>query len=448
MVERERMEKALAKALATVRGAEADIVAVDTEIRLARFSNNEIHQNSVLSDTDFTVRVARGQKVGIVKTNRASELKDAVGKAYDLAGMLPDSPMFAGLPEPAEYRKADAFCRHTGDFSPYQITDAAHEAIRSAEEAKVTAGGTVRTSILGTYVMSSRGVKAYNLTSTAQYKMVAMSDAGGTGLSDKAAVSVKDIDFKAVAAVAVDKCLKSADPMPMEAGEYEAVLEPNAVSTMLNVLAMCGIDGMMYHEGNSFATGRMGRLVTNPLISITDDGLAPDTVRMPFDYEGVPRERVEIIKSGVMAGMLFDSSSAKLEKTRSTGHAKMPGARFSDQAMHLRLAPGDSDVESMIRATKKGILITRFHYVNPIHRVKTMFTGMTKDGTFLIEDGRVTKPLRNLRFTDSILDGVLKNVELIGCKTELFSTDVTLPEGYVVPAIKTAKFNFTGSTDH
>ena len=89
MVERERMEKALAKALATVRGAEADIVAVDTEIRLARFSNNEIHQNSVLSDTDFTVRVARGQKVGIVKTNRASELKDAVGKAYDLAGMLP-----------------------------------------------------------------------------------------------------------------------------------------------------------------------------------------------------------------------------------------------------------------------------------------------------------------------------------------------------------------------
>jgi len=205
---------------------------------------------------------------------------------------------------------------------------------------------------------------------------------------------------------------------------------------------------MMYHEGNSFATGRMGRLVTNPLISITDDGLAPDTVRMPFDYEGVPRERVEIIKSGVMAGMLFDSSSAKLEKTRSTGHAKMPGARFSDQAMHLRLAPGDSDVESMIRATKKGILITRFHYVNPIHRVKTMFTGMTKDGTFLIEDGRVTKPLRNLRFTDSILDGVLKNVELIGCKTELFSTDVSLPEGYVVPAIKTAKFNFTGSTDH
>ena len=448
MVGRESIEKALAEALATVRGAEADIVAVDTEIRLARFSNNEIHQNSVLSDTDFTVRVARGQKVGMIKTNRVSELKDAVRKAYDVAGLLPDSPIFAGLPEPAEYRKVNAFSKDTGDFSPYQMADAAHEAIKRAEAAKVTAGGTVRTSILGTQVMSTKGVKAYNLSSTAQYKVVAMSDAWGTGLSNGAAVSVKDIDFGAVAAIAVDKCLRSADPEPLEAGEYEAVLEPNAVSTMLNVLAMCGIDGMMYHEGNSFATGRMGRLVTNPMVSIADDGLAPDTVQMPFDYEGVPRRKVEIIRSGVMSGMLFDSSSAKLEGTESTGHAMMPGAKFADQAMHLRLAPGDSDVESMIRATKKGILITRFHYVNPIHRVKTMFTGMTKDGTFLIENGKVTKPLRNLRFTDSILDGVLKNVELIGRKTELFSTDVTLPEGYVVPAIKTDKFNFTGSTDH
>lgn len=448
MVGRQIMEKAVLDALKSVKGAEAEIVAVDAEIKLARFSNSEIHQNSVLSNTDFTVRVARGQKVGVVRTNHHEDLTDALRRAYDIAGQLPDNPNFAGMPGPKPYEKVDSFSDHTAGFSGKDIAEAAGVAIGLADKANVNGSGTVRTSITGTMVANTNGVMAYNMGTAAYYKVVAMSSAGGSGLCDQVAVDVRKLDFAKTAAVAVDKCVRSANPQPIEAGEYEAVLEPDAVATILHILAMCGISGMSYVEGKSFASGRMGQQVTSDLISVTDDGISSDTIQMPFDYEGQPRQKVEVIRGGKVAGMLFDSASAKLAGTQSTGHAVPPGAMFAVPAMHLRLGAGDSDVESMIKSTKKGIFVTRFHYVNPIHPIKTMFTGMTKDGTFLIEDGRITKPLRNLRFTDSILDGVFKNVELISRERKLFGGDSSIPSGYLAPSIKTGKFNFTGSTDH
>jgi PmbA protein len=446
VVGRDKIEKAVLHALKHVKGAEADIVAVDTDVKLARFSNSEIHQNSVLSDTDFTVRVARGQKVGIVRTNDMNSLTSAIDKAFDIAGELPDSPNYAGLPGPAEYLKANSYSSRTAEFSPADIAYAAGMAIKRAKAAHVTASGTVRTSEVGTLVANTRGVLAQNLGTSAYYK--AMSGEGGSGLADGVAVDVKDVDFDSIAGIAVEKCVASANPQGIDAGEYEAVLEPNAVATLLHILAMCGISGMSYYEGKSFASGRMGQLITNPKINICDDGLNADTIQMPFDYEGVPRQKVQIIKDGVMSGMIFDSASAKLAGMKSTGHAMPPGARFSNAAMHLRLSAGDSDITSMIRSTKLGIYVTRFHYVNPLHQVKTMFTGMTKDGTFMIEDGVITRPLRNLRFTDSVLNGVLKNVELISRTRQLYGSDYSIPSGYMAPAIKTAKFNFTGSTSH
>ena len=448
MVGREKIERAVLNVLKGIKGAEVDIVAVDSDVKLARFSNSEIHQNSVLSNTDFTIRVARGKKVGVVRTNHLEDLQSALVRANAIAGELPDSPSYAGMPGPSEYKKVDSYRESTAKFSPYNIAEAAGVAISKADAAGVIASGTVRAAETGTLVANTKGVLAYNLGTAAYYKVVAMSSAGGTGLSDQVSVDVNDLDFEAVAATAVDKCVRSANPQPIEAGEYEVVFESNAVDTMLNVLAMCGINGMSYYEGKSFASGRMGQQVTSPLISIEDDGLESDTIQMPFDYEGTPRQKVQIIKDGVMAGMLFDSSSAMLAGAKPTGHAMPPGVMFANQAMHLRMAAGDSDIESMIKATKRGIYVTRFHYVNPIHPIKTMFTGMTKDGTFLIENGVITKPLRNLRFTDSILDGVFRSIELISSKRKLYGGNSNIPSGYMVPAIKVGKFNFTGATDH
>lgn len=449
MVGREYLESQAVKALASVpSGAEAEIVATGSEIRLARFSNNEVHQNSVMSNVDFTVRVALGQKVGMVRTNNAESLPDAVRRAVGVAERLPDSRIFAGFAHPAAYAQGAWYCKATEEFAPSGMVDAAMIAASKATAIGAKAYGTVRTSLFSTLVMNNLGVKAYDAGTAAYYKVVGMSDEGGTGIAEQVSPDAGRIDFEAIASRAMDKCARSANPGQIEAGEYEAVLEPNAVATMLSVLSMCGINGMNYHEGKSFASGRMGQQVTNPLVTIVDDGLCADTIKMPFDYEGVPRQRVEIIKNGMVSGMLFDSASAKLAGVRSTGHAMPPGAQFANQAMHLRLKAAEASLDDMIRSVRKGILITRFHYVNPIHQVKTMFTGMTKDGTFLIENGAITRPLKNLRFTDSILGGVLANVELIGKETELFGGDAAVPGGYVVPAVKTARFNFTGTTEH
>jgi predicted Zn-dependent protease len=209
---------------------------------------------------------------------------------------------------------------------------------------------------------------------------------------------------------------------------------------------MLGMGSLAMQEGRSFMSGRMGEKITGSNITIWDDGFDPRGVVFPFDYEGVPKQKVMLIEEGVARGVVYDSATAQLEPGRaSTGHGLPAPNTMGPIPINLLMKPGSATKEEMIASTEKGIWVTRFHYVNPVHPVKAILTGMTRDGTFLIENGKITRPLKNLRFTQSILEA-FANAEMMSKDLKMimmgFGNFATC-----APAAKINGFTFTGATE-
>jgi predicted Zn-dependent protease len=218
-----------------------------------------------------------------------------------------------------------------------------------------------------------------------------------------------------------------------------------AVSTLVAFLSWIGFGGRAIHEGRSPFSAKAGHKVAADSIDVYDDALSPLTLGLPFDFEGTPKRRVALIERGVFQGGVHDRRSARMAGAESTGHALPPPNPEGGMPLNLFLEPGDATVEDMIASTGRGLLVTRFHYTNVVHPIETTITGMTRDGTWLIEDGQLTRPVKNLRFTQSILEA-LANVEMIGRETELASEFFFAASR--VPALKISRFAFSGKSDH
>ncbi len=267
----------------------------------------------------------------------------------------------------------------------------------------------------------------------------------GSGFAERFAASTGSIDAAAIGERAGAKAVASQAPRELEAGVYPVVLEPAATSTLIGFLAWVGFGGRGYEEGRSCFSGRAGEQVAAPSVSIWDDGADPDTLGSPFDFEGVPRRRVDLIRDGVFREAVYDRRTAKGAGRDSTGHGLPPPNPDGPFPLNLFMATGDASVEEMIAGTERGVLVTRFHYSNVVNPVESSITGMTRDGTFLIEHGEIAGPVRNFRFTQSILQA-LSEVSAIGSETELASEFFFSASR--VPALKVEAFNFSGVSDH
>jgi predicted Zn-dependent protease len=243
---------------------------------------------------------------------------------------------------------------------------------------------------------------------------------------------------------AIRKTVMNRDPRLIDPGQYTVVLDPYATQDLLMMLNMTGMGANTVQERRSWMNDRIGRQVFSPNISIWDDALDPNGVPIPFDFEGTPKQKVDIVKNGVAVGPVYDRTTAKKENRVSTGHGLPPGSRgYSPLAINLFMNPGDSSVEEMIRTTDRGLYITRFHYTRPVHPANCVITGMTRDGVYWIEDGEIKYPVKNLRFTQSYVEA-LGDVESVGKETRLII--VMGIASTRVPALKLKRFNFTGST--
>ncbi len=449
MVGKERALE-ICEAAISASGADAAEAVLVSEIdSLTRFANSEIHQNTTVDGATIFVRAVLGAREGWAVCNQIAldAVRDAARRAVETARVQPAMPDFAGLADPAEYEEADGFDDATCAYTPMQRAHAVSVIIRQADAHGLNASGSLRTRAMETAVANSRGVRAWGRGTDASLVTVVMtgfeSDAG-SGYAEAASRRVGDLDFEALGARAVEKCLAARNPQDVEPGEYEVVLEPSAVATAMQELAYMGINGMSFIEGRSYASGRLGTRITSESVTIVDDWRDPDMSPLPFDFEGVPRQRVSLIERGTAAGMIYDAAAAAKAGARSTGHAVPGGGMKGGFPLHLAMSPGNAMISEMVAGTERGIYVTRFNYANPVHPMKTIFTGMTKDGTFLIEDGRITHPLRNLRFTDSILDGLFAKVTAISRETELSPTGISMAI-YRAPAVRT-RLRFTGST--
>jgi PmbA protein len=423
---------------------QTEVLVFTNDSALTRFANSYIHQNVELTSVDISVRAVIGKKIGVAATNILSDesLRGVAERAVTLARHQKDNDDFQSLPAPAPIRQAAAFSERTAKYTPEERADVVATICDAARRANVTAAGAFKTSTGEMAAANSLGVFAYHQETTADISTTMMVDSG-SGYADRIAVDVGDIDGKALATDAIDKCLRSANPIALEPGQYDVILEEYAVADILDFLAYLSFGAQAFQEQRSFLSGHLGEKVMGENISIWDDGLAHDTIANPFDFEGVPKQRVEFITDGVAKGVVYDTYYAgKVDKT-STGHGLPAGMTFGPIPSNMFLKAGTATKEEMLASVERGIWVSRFWYTRPVHPLKVLVTGMTRDGTFLIEKGKITAPIKNLRFTQSYLEA-LNQVEMIGKETSLHSAIIGVSR---VPALKIKSWNFSGATE-
>jgi predicted Zn-dependent protease len=253
------------------------------------------------------------------------------------------------------------------------------------------------------------------------------------------------LDADAIAGEAIDKAVRGRDPQDLEPGEYDVVLEPDAVQDVISFLAALGLHGRALEEATSFATGKLGQRLLDEQITLRDDPSSAATLGRPFDFEGVPKRPLTLIDRGVVGAVTHDSLTAAKAGTRSTGHAGLGGSFYGPMATDLELAPGALSREALIGKIERGLLVTRFWYTRTVHPLTVAVTGMTRDSTFLIEHGQVTRPVKNLRFTQSYV-GALQRV--IGVGAEPLLVGEGSGGAVLTPPVALQGFTFTGKSDY
>jgi len=414
---------------------------------LTRFANSSIHQSTWREDTGVRVRVQTEGRIGVAASNDFSKdgTRKAAASALEMARVVRADPSFPGLAPQAEVpQRQSGFDEATAATTPEQRAEAVAALVAQTGNG-FHAAGAYETSALEVAVENSLGQFCYFPQTQASVSTVVAGGEGGTGAAEALAARHGEIDVEAAGRTAFQKARDSQRPRDLEPGAYPVVLEPTAVNTLVAFLAYLGFGGRAISEGRSPLSGREGQQVAAPSIHIYDDALSPDTLGLPFDFEGTPKRRVDLIDGGVFRGGVHDRRSAKLAGTESTGHALPPPNPEGPFPLNLFLGTGDASLQDMIGATQRGLLITRFHYSNVVHPMETIITGMTRDGTWWVEGGEVAYPVKNFRFTQSIL-GALANVEMVGRESTLASEFFFAAAR--VPALKISSFNFSGRSDH
>jgi PmbA protein len=423
--------------------AEALIGAEDA--RLTRFANSEIHQNVAERNVSVNLRFVVGKRIGVASTNRVDD--DALRRLAESAGRIarlqPELPDFTSLPEPGAIVSVDgAHARATEEATPEDRADAARAVISACDEAGVNAYGSYRTNSERVTVANTLGIRAEEERTLAQLITVAMGPDGEAGYAEGAAVDHTRIDAAALGREAATKARDSRGAVALEPGDYAVVLEEYAVVDLLDMLGYLGFSALAVQEGRSFY--EPGKQIGSELVSIRDDATDPAGTPCSFDYEGVEKQRVELVERGVCRNVVYDSMTAGRDGRRSTGHGLPAPNPWGPFPLNQLMDAGDATREELIGGLERGLLVTRFHYTNPVHPKLAMVTGMTRDGLFLVEGGRVVGPVRNLRFTQSYLHA-LAGVEAVGRERKLLRGFLG---SVVVPAVRISSFTFTGATEH
>ena len=424
---------------------EAEALVMAENSSLTRFANSEIHQNVAETNANVNLRFVSGRRIGVASSGRTDDegLRRLAANAAAIARNVAELEDWGGLPEPAPITPVPAaFAAPTAQATPEFRAAGARAVIAAADDAGVVAYGSFATSAETIAVANSKGIRATQERTTSQLITVHMAPDGGSGYAESAAVDVSAIDAAALGREAAAKAKATVGAVSVEPGDYPVVLEEYAVVDLLDMLGYLGFSALAVQEGRSFV--ELGKRVGSDLVSIIDDGEDLAGLPMAFDFEGVPKQRVELVEGGICRGVVYDAQTAAREGRRSTGHGLPAPNSYGPFPINMLMAAGATGREELIAGLDRGLLVTRFHYTNPVHPKLAIVTGMTRDGTFLVEGGRIVGPVRNLRFTQSYL-GALAGVTAVGKERKTLRGFLG---GVVVPALRIEAFTFTGATEH
>jgi PmbA protein len=420
---------------------------------LSRFARSRPTQATAIDDITVAIVVLHEGQTGSAETNLTDEdalratfaRADAAARAAAAAGSG-DHP---GLPDPpAGYRSHDGWDAATAELDPTRAGAALERAFTVAQQHDVEAFGIWTAGEVEEAIASSTGLRARDLVTDAYMKVICRDGAGRSGWGAAGGRSVDAIDAGALAERAATKVPRR-EPAELGPGEYQVVLEPEAVGELLQFLGTLAFNGLAHVEGRGALEGRLGSRVAAPVINLADSPRVPGTLPRAFDQEGIPKAPLPLIQDGVAHAVCHDLRSAKLAGADTTGHAIEPGgSAYGAIPTNLVLAGGGAaDSAQLAAPIERGLYVTRTWYVNPVHPKQTLLTGTTRDGTYLIEDGQITRPVRDVRFTDSVLRILEATEALTSAQRFVSAADFygrRYASGVVCPALRAHGFRITG----
>jgi predicted Zn-dependent protease len=425
---------------------EIELSAISTRCASTRFSGSAITQAAALTDPVVQARVAVGKRIGVARDVAPTEA--LIRRALELARVSPEQPHFAGFADPAPYPSVpNSFYAQTAALTCADHTRALETIFLRAARHGLACAGAYKSGTTEIAVANSRGVRAHHEQSFAKLDVIAASG-DASGYATFYGADAGTLEAAELAERASEKAVRMRDPLDLEPGEYDVVLEPPAVVESLEWMAMTAFGAREVEQGQSFLAGRKpGEELTGPHASWFDDAIDIDrgVPALPFDSEGTPKQRVMFVDCGRAGGPCHDLRTAARAGVRSTGHAPAPGDELDGPfSTHVQMAAGEDSFDDLVAEVERGLLVTRFHYVNGLLDTRrALQTGMTRDGLFLIDQGKVTRGVRNLRWTEPMLeaftrmDGATRDRQAVG-------TSWTSAGAFIAPAVLIRGFHFTG----
>jgi PmbA protein len=432
------------------RRAVARSHADQTEVRISvgdqslmRFTRGISNQNMAVHDAGIAVRAIVDGRTGVASANDLSDASvDALlARALEMAAFAPHDPAVPRLPEGGmTHAPQGSFAAATASADPSLRASICDAILTQADRSNLWCAGYVSTSSSGTTIANSSGALASFDGTDAQVNVKATAS-DSTGFAEHYAVDVRDLDGAIVGGRAVEIARTSAQPRAVEPGEWTVILEPPAFGELFTYLAS-HFSAQNFNDGSSFFSDGLDRTYFDESVSIVDDYAHPLAPSMPFDYEGQAKQRVPLVENGVVRNVVTDSYYAKKLDRANTGHALPAPNAWGPQPLNIVVGSGTQTTDELIASTRRGLLISRFWYIRTVDQKRAIVTGMTRDGTFLIENGKVAGGVRNMRFNQSIVDA-LRSVEFSNAQQRTAQYSYSL----VVPTAKIAAFTFTSATE-
>ncbi|MCJ8209452.1 TldD/PmbA family protein [Mucilaginibacter sp. RS28] len=407
-----------------------------------RYARNSVSTSGSVSQTSMVISSAFGKKLGVVTLNEYDDksIESAVRRSEELAQLAPENPEYMPMLGPQNFAAPSPrlYDQKTGDMTPKQRTDMVAQSLQVAKDGKLTAAGFLQNQGAFSAMMNSKGLFAYNKSSDINFSItMRTTDGAGSGYASRDFEDFNDMDTLKLSQIAGKKASGSAGAKALEPGKYTVILEPAAGVVLLENL-YGGLDARSADEGRSFLSKKgggtkLGEKLLDERVNIYSD---PQDPRMPtstWSGEGLPQEKISWIEKGVIKNLFYSRYWAQKK-----GVKPVPGPSG------VIMEGGDASLEDLIKSTEKGILVTRLWYIRPVDPQTLLYTGLTRDGTFYIENGQIKFPVKNFRFNESPVI-MLNNLEALGKPERTVSGESF--QSALIPPMKIRDFTFSSLSD-
>jgi len=390
-----------------------EIIASGGKSELTRFAESYIHQNVAETDLNLTVKIINENKIGAVHINSIGEptISKNIEKAIEVTKITPKLDYLYRLLTPQSYKIKSKYSKDTANFTPLNRAQLVEQLIKKVNQRGYEAAGAFKTEESTLLVANSEGVFAFDRGTKVDFNCVIIRN-NSTAHTSFIDSDVTNFNIEKVTDELLEAALRNVKQIEINPGVYTVILSPEAVAEIINYAGYTAFNGKMIMEGKSFICYNQDKKIFPETITVSDDPFDELTMPLPFDLVGYPREKIYLIKDGVVKDGVYDHLTALKYNRKCTGNTLSPEhASFGALPFNLAMKEGSNSVEEIISSTKKGIYISRFHYVNILNPMSIQLTGMTRDGTFLIEDGKLGRAIKNMRFNTSVVD-MLKAVDM------------------------------------